>query len=77
MNITDVGHLTDDGDQGEDKMEKGARQQGITARDVAEKFTNIYVEDLKLLKIDDFDVMPRATDHIAEQIAMVQELEEK
>lgn len=77
MNITDVGHLTDDGDQGEDKMEKGARQQGITARDVAEKFTKIYVEDLHLLKIDDFDVMPRATDHIAEQIAMVQELEAK
>lgn len=58
-------------------MEKGARQQGITARDVAEKFTKIYVEDLKLLKIDDFDVMPRATDHIAEQIVMVQELEAK
>lgn len=77
MNITDVGHLTDDGDQWEDKMEKGARQQGITARDVAEKFTKIYVEDLKLLKIDDFDVMPRATDHIAEQIVMVQELEAK
>jgi cysteinyl-tRNA synthetase len=77
MNITDVGHLTDDGDHGEDKMEKGARQQGITARDVAEKFTTIYVDDLSLLKVDQFDVMPRATDHIAEQIAMIQELEAK
>lgn len=77
MNITDVGHLTDDGDHGEDKMEKGARQQWLTARDVAEKFTNIYLEDLALLKIDQFDVMPRATQHIAEQIAMVQELEAK
>lgn len=81
MNITDVGHLTwdneGDADHGEDRMEKGARQQGITARDVAEKFTNIYLEDLALLKIDQFDVMPRATDHIAEQISMVQELEAK
>lgn len=77
MNITDVGHLTDDGDHGEDKMEKGARQQWITARDVAEKFTRLYLEDLALLKVDQFDVMPRATDHIAEQIAMIQELEAK
>ncbi len=81
MNITDVGHLTGDNegdaDHGEDRMEKGARQQWITARDVAEKFTTIYLEDLALLRIDAFDVMPRATDHIAEQIAMVQELEKK
>jgi len=81
MNITDVGHLTGDNegdaDHGEDKMEKWARQQGITARDVAEKFTKIYLEDLAALRIDPFDVMPRATDHIAEQIAMVQELEAK
>jgi cysteinyl-tRNA synthetase len=81
MNITDVGHLTGDNegdaDHGEDRMEKGARQQGITARDVAEKFTNIYLEDLALLKIDPLDVMPRATDHIPEQIAMIEELESK
>lgn len=81
MNITDVGHLTGDNegdaDHGEDRMEKGARQQGITARDVAEKFTNIYLEDLALLKVEPFDVMPRATDHIAEQITMIQELENK
>ncbi|HMY80636.1 MAG TPA: hypothetical protein PLW93_03190 [Candidatus Absconditabacterales bacterium] len=81
MNITDVGHLTGDNegdaDHGEDRMEKGARQQGITARDVAKKFTNIYQEDLQLLHIDDFEYMPKATDHITEQIAMVQDLEVK
>ncbi len=81
MNITDVGHLTGDNegdaDHGEDKMEKWARQQGITARDVADKFTKIYLEDLWLLHIDAFEVMPRATNHIAEQIMMIQELEVK
>lgn len=44
---------------------------------MAAKFTAIYEEDLRLLHIDPFDVMPKATDHIAEQIAMVQELEAK
>jgi cysteinyl-tRNA synthetase len=44
---------------------------------VAKKFTDIYLADLKELRIDDMDVMPRATDHIAQQITMVQELEAK
>ncbi len=81
MNITDVWHLTWDNewdaDHGEDRMEKWARLQWITARDVAKKFTDIYLEDLKLLHIDPFEYMPKATDHIAEQIAMVKELEDK
>jgi cysteinyl-tRNA synthetase len=81
MNITDVGHLTGDNewdaDHGEDRMEKGARQQGITARDVAKKFTGIYMEDLTLLHIDSLEYMPKATDHINEQIAMIKELEDK
>lgn len=81
MNITDVWHLTWDNewdaDHGEDRMEKWARQQGVTARDVAKKFTDIYNEDLTLLHIDPFEYMPKATDHIAEQIAMVKELENK
>lgn len=81
INITDVWHLTGDNewdaDHGEDRMEKWARQQGITARDVAKKFTDIYMEDLQLLHIDPLEYMPRATDHIPEQIAMVKELEDK
>ena len=81
MNITDVWHLTGDNewdaDHGEDRMEKGARKEWITAWDVAKKFTDIYLEDLKELRIDDMDVMPRATDHITQQIVMIQELETK
>lgn len=77
MNITDVGHLTDDGDQGQDKMEKGAAKEWLSAWDVAKKYEEIYLQDLSILGIEAFDVMPRATEHIAEQIAMVVELERK
>ena len=81
INITDVGHLTGDNagdaDHGEDRMEKGARKEGVTARDVAQKYIDVYLEDLHLLRIDPFETMPRATDHIAEQISMVKSLEEK
>ena len=81
MNITDVWHLTGDNewdaDHGEDRMEKGARNEWITAWDVAKKFTTIYLADLKELRIDEMDEMPRATDHIPQQIAMIQELEVK
>ena len=86
MNITDVWHLTWDNEwdanTGEDRMEKWARKDGITAREVAEKYTNIYLEDLSFLSIDAWlekgkhDIyMPRATDHIQEQIEMIKQLE--
>ena len=58
-------------------MEKGARREGITARDVAQKYEQMFVDDCAWLRIDPFDVMPRATDHIPQQIAMIQELEVK
>lgn len=74
VNITDVWHLTSDEDQWEDKMEKGARKEWITARDVAKKYEQRFRDDCAWLRVDEFDVMPRATDHIAEQIAMVQQL---
>lgn len=81
MNITDVGHLTGDNegdaDHGEDKMEKGAKKEWLTAREVSKKYTDLYLQDISALRVDPFDVMPRATDHIAEQIAMVAELEAK
>lgn len=77
MNITDVGHLVSDADDGEDKLEKGARREGKTAWDVAELYTQYFLDSLNKLDI----VMPshitKATEHIPEQIALVQTLEEK
>lgn len=74
VNITDVGHLTSDEDQWEDKMEKWARREGITAWDVAKKYEQLFKDDCVWLRLDPFDVMPRATDHITEQITMIQQL---
>ena len=75
MNITDVGHLVSDGDEGEDKLEKGAKRDGISAWEVAKKYEEIFLTAMNELNIQTFDVMPRATEHIAEQIALVQSLE--
>ncbi len=81
VNITDVWHLTweneGDADHGEDKMEKAARRDGISAREVAKKYEEIFHWNCRTLKLDPFDVTPRATEHIPEQIAMIQELENK
>ena len=78
MNITDVGHLVSDADDGEDKLEKGARREGKTAWEVAEYYTADFIEGLKALDISiPHENLVKATDHIAEQIALVQKLEEK
>ena len=77
MNITDVGHLTDDADNGEDKMEKGAVREGKSAWDIAEFYTDIFKQDLKHLNIIEPNIWCKATDHIPEQIAQVQTLIDK
>lgn len=77
QNITDVGHLTDDSDQGEDKMEKGSRKEGKSAQDVAEYFTRLYFEDSAKLNIERPTISCKATEHIREQIKMIEELEKK
>lgn len=77
MNITDVGHLVSDGDTGEDKMEKGARKTGKTVWEVAQFFEEDFWRKADLLNLKHPDVAPRATEHIAEQIAQVQQLEAK
>lgn len=77
MNITDVGHLVSDADDGEDKMEKGARQEGSSAWDVAERYTNRFLEGMISLNLLPPEVLCHATNHIAEQIELVQKLEEK
>lgn len=78
INITDVGHLTSDGDTGEDKLEKGAKREGKSVWEVAKTYTDAYFQDLALLAVHmDEYIFPRATDHIQEQIALVKKLEEK
>jgi len=77
VNITDVGHLTDDADAGQDKLEKASRASGTSAWDIAKSYTDQFVQDLDALNILRPDAMPKATDHIADQIALIQELERK
>lgn len=78
INITDVGHLTDDGDDGEDKLEKGSRREGKTAWEVAAFYEEAFKKDLTALNIPlSAYTFPRATDHISEQIALISSLEEK
>ncbi|MBI5621398.1 cysteine--tRNA ligase [Candidatus Falkowbacteria bacterium] len=75
MNITDVGHLTSDADTGEDKLEKGASREGKTVWDVAKFYERAFQADTKALNILPPSKYTRATDHIKEQVAMVQQLE--
>ena len=77
-NITDVGHLVGDGDQGEDKMTVGAKRDKLTPEEIAERYTKLYLEDIADLNIDTDDIQfPRATAYIKEQIALIKTLEEK
>ena len=77
MNITDVGHLTSDADTGEDKMETGSRRTGRSAWEIALEYTRVFREDLAALNIGEPDVWCKATDHIAEQIEFIRDIEGK
>ncbi len=78
INITDVGHLVSDADEGEDKMQVGATREGLSAADIAAKYTKLFVEDLDALNVDTADIrFPKATEYIPEQIALAKLLEEK
>lgn len=77
MNITDVGHLVSDADDGEDKLEKGAKREGKTAWDVAAYYGDYFAKGLARLNITQPTHLPRATEHINEQIALVTTLEQK
>ena len=77
MNITNVGHLTSDADEGEDKMEKGARREGKTAWEIAECYTQAFMNDLNDLNILEPTIWCKATDHIKEQIDWIKKLEKK
>jgi len=77
INVTDVGHLTDDADAGEDKMELAARRSGRRAEEVAAEFTAQWLRDRRRLECLEPEVLCRASDHIAEQIEMIRTLEAK
>jgi cysteinyl-tRNA synthetase len=77
QNITDVGHLTDDADAGEDKIVAEARRRGLHPMAVVEIFTRSYLEDMDALNIERPDIMPRASGHIIEQIECARTLLEK
>jgi len=77
QNITDVGHLTDDADQGEDKIAKAARKEKKHPMALAEYYTRSYFEDMDKLNCVRPDISPRASGHIVEQIELVKILLEK
>lgn len=77
MNITDVGHLTDDGDDGEDKMIKAAREKGMDVYDIAKFFENAFFDDSKKLNIEKPTIVCQATKHIGEMIKLIKGLEAK
>ncbi len=77
MNITDVGHLVSDADEGEDKMAVGARREGKTAWEIAEFYQQAFETDLQRLNIIPPDVWCKATEHIDVQIELVSKLEAK
>ena len=76
MNITDVGHLVSDGDEGEDKMLKSAREEHKTPLEIAEHYTKLFFNDLKLLNIETPEIICKATEHIQEMLSYVEKLVE-
>jgi cysteinyl-tRNA synthetase len=74
MNITDVGHLTSDADEGEDKLEKGAVREGKSVWDVARFFTKAFFVDLERLNIEKPGIIALATEYVKEQIALIEKL---
>jgi cysteinyl-tRNA synthetase len=77
MNITDVGHLVGDNDEGEDKMLKSSRQTGKSVYEIAEFYTDAFFTDTDKLHIERPSVACKATDHIQDMIALIQRLEER
>jgi len=77
MNITDVGHLVSDEDEGEDKMAKSARELKKTPWEIAEYYTDVFMKDIKALNIQIPEIIPKATEHIPEMLEFVKGLVDK
>lgn len=76
MNITDVGHLTSDADEGEDKMLKASREQNLSPYEIAKIYTNKFLEDISKLNIEFPEHIVKATDHIKEMEEYVKQIVE-
>ncbi len=74
MNITDVGHLESDADEGEDKMEKAAKKENKNPYEIANYYTEIFFRDMERLNIEKPEIIAKATDHIAEMLEFVKKL---
>ncbi len=77
QNITDVGHLTDNADEGDDKIEKVAEKDRIDPMEIVETYMRSYFEDMDKLGVERPNISPRATGHIVEQIELAKKLIEK
>lgn len=77
MNITDVGHLTGDTDEGEDKLEKGAKKSGKTVWEVAQFYTDNFFETMQAMNVLTATTTCKATDHIEDMLQLVKQLEQK
>lgn len=77
MNITDVGHLVSDADEGEDKMQKGARRENMSAWDIAERYTVEFIQGMSELNLMSPQHLTKATGHIPLQIALIETLQAK
>lgn len=77
MNITDVGHLVSDADDGEDKMVKTSREEQKSPWEIAGYFTGVFMEDIAALNIEKPEIVAKATEHIGEMIEFVQGLLDK
>ena len=76
MNITDIGHLSDDGDEGEDKMVKSARERGMNVAEIADIYINAFFNDIDRLNIKRPSIVCRATEHIQDMIELIKKIEE-
>ena len=74
INVTDVGHLTSDSDTGEDKIEKAAKKEGKSAKEIANYYLKVFLNDLRKVNVLMPDVWPKATEHIKEQIELIKKL---
>ena len=77
MNLTDVGHLVSDADDGEDKMEKGARREGLSVWDIAKKYSEAFLKDFRALSLVEPTKICPATEYIEQQEKLVDILDEK